>query len=571
MKKLIRILVPVLLAAVILGSIGWYLFVYDRDFTRDTLLDQARFHDLHGNSRLSSWFYDLAYDFSGRDANVAIELANLYKAGGNYTKAESTLTNAINAGGTIELYTALCKTYVEQDKLLDAVNMLDNIADPGIRAQLDALRPSAPASDYEPGFYSQYINVTLTSSGQTIYYTTDGEYPSVSSASYSAPISLDVGETVIYAISVDGNGLVSPVTILGYTITGVVEPAIFMDAAMESAVREVLGVSGATILYTNDLWAITEFTVPSGVTTYEDLELMPYLQTLTIQDQKPDTLESISSLLMLETVDLTGCSFPAEELSVLADLPALKKLTLKNCGLSTIADLAGAPRLTYLDLTGNTVRNLEALSDMTTLTELYLPHNALTSVEKLSGLTNLEVLDVSYNSLTSLAPLASCLKLKSVNADSNQLTDLAGVNTLPMLNTLSLDYNQLTDVSSLASSTELVNLSFANNQVSDISALSTLVKLDILDFAYNTVSSLPDWQEGCTLRIIDGSYNALTSIDSLASLEQIGYVYMDYNQLTSVDALADCYHLVQVNVYGNDIDSVSALTEHNIIVNYDPT
>ena len=29
--------------------------------------------------------------------------------------------------------------------------------------------------------------------------------------------------------------------------------------------------------------------------------------------------------------------------------------------------------------------------------------------------------------------------------------------------------------------------------------------------------------------------------------------------------------LVQVNVYGNDIDSVSKLTDHDIIVNYDPT
>ena len=46
---------------------------------------------------------------------------------------------------------------------------------------------------------------------------------------------------------------------------------------------------------------------------------------------------------------------------------------------------------------------------------------------------------------------------------------------------------------------------------------------------------------------------------------------MDYNQITNVDALASCYLLVQVNVYGNSIESVSALTEHDIIVNYNPT
>ena len=76
MKKLIRILVPILLAVLIIASLWWYLFVYDRDFTRDMLLEQARFHDLHGNSKISSWFYNMAYEHSGRDENVAIELAN---------------------------------------------------------------------------------------------------------------------------------------------------------------------------------------------------------------------------------------------------------------------------------------------------------------------------------------------------------------------------------------------------------------------------------------------------------------------------------------------------------------
>ena len=79
MKKFIRVLVPLLLAVLIIASIGWYLFTYDRGFTRDFLLTQARYNDLHGNSRLSSWFYDLAYNFSNHDENVAIELANLYK------------------------------------------------------------------------------------------------------------------------------------------------------------------------------------------------------------------------------------------------------------------------------------------------------------------------------------------------------------------------------------------------------------------------------------------------------------------------------------------------------------
>ena len=571
MKKFLRLLVSVILAVVIIASIGWYLFVYDRDFTRDALLSQARYNDLYGNSRLSSWFYDLAYEHSGRDQNVAIELANQYKADGNYTKAEVTLSNAIKNKGTVELYAALSKTYVEQDKLMDAVALLDNIADPTMKQNLDNLRPSTPAVSHDPGFYSQYIDVELTSSTGTLYYTTDGEYPSIKGAVYSEPIALEAGETVIYAISVSDNGLVSAPVVVGYTVGGVIEPATFADEAMEAAIREKLGVSDSNIIYTNVMWDITEFTVPENAHSLADLALMPYLKTLTIHNQNLGTLSDLSSLSNLETLDLSGSTFPAEELAVLAQLPSLKNLNLTGCSLSTIAALEGAENLVTLNLSSNTLRNLDVLSEMNTLTEVNLKHNAVTTLDALSGLKNLETLDISYNAVADLTPLSGCMKLKWLDAGNNALHNVHGLEDLPLLSYLSLDYNSLSDVSTLSDCVELTNLSIANNQVHDISKLSTLVKLDILDFSYNSVESLPDWQEGCTLRTIDGSYNMLLSIDNLSTLDQLSYVYMDYNKLTSVDALANNYRLVQVNVYGNDIDTVSALTEHDIIVNYDPT
>ncbi len=571
MKKFFRFLVPLLLALFIVASIGWYLFVYDRDFTRDALLSQARYNDLYGNSRMSSWFYNLAYEHSGRDENVAIELANQYKNDGNYTKAEVTLSNAIKNSGTVELYTALCKTYVEQDKLLDAVAMLANIADPAMKQALESLRPTTPTASHEPGFYSQYIDVALTSSSGTLYYTMDGEYPSINGNVYSEPLSLEAGETVIYAISVDDSGLVSEPVVVGYTIGGVIEPAQFADDATEAAIREILGVTESNILYTNEMWDITEFTVPETAQSLADLSLMPYLKSLTIQNQDLGTLTDLSSLSRLEKLDLSGCSFPAEELAVLVKLPSLRELTLSGCGLSTISALEGTQNLVKLDLSSNTVRNMDVLSEMRTLRELNLQHNAVVGLDALSTLVDLEKLDISYNSVEDLRPLSSCRKLSWLDAGNNALTKLNGLEDLALLSWLSVDYNDLTDISLLSGCTELVNLSFANNQVTNISALSSLLKLDILDFSYNSVNALPEWQEGCLLRTIDGSYNALTSIDNLASLSQISYIYMDYNSITNVNALANCYMLVQLNVYGNDIDTVQELTAHDIIVNYDPT
>ena len=572
MKKLIHFLVPLLMIVLVIASIGWYLFVYDRAFTRDLLLQQARDNDLKGNTSLSSWFYNLAYGFSGQDENVAIELANQYKASGNYTKAEVTLSKAIRDGATKELYIALCKTYVEQDKILDAVSMLANIPNASIKAELEAMRPAAPQADYPSGYYSQYISVTLSSSeGTTLYYTTDGDYPSIADEPYSAPIELPLGESQVYAVSVADNGLVSPVTILGYTIGGVIEPVIFMDASMEQAIRAALGYDQSHVLYTNDLWQITELEVPSDAMTLEDLIYLTYLENLTVNGRNMSNLQDFAGLNHLKKLDLSGCRFPADSLKTIASLPHLKELNLSNCSLSTLSGLENAESLEILDISNNTIRNLEPLSNMSALSELYLQHNAVANLTVVGGLPELTVLNVSYNALTSIAPLTGNVRLTKLNASNNQIGDVSAAASLPMLAELNLDYNSLTDISGLSGCASLKTLTVSNNQLSSIDALSGMSTLERLDFSYNSVSSLPDFGANSAMQVIDGSYNALESIDSIAKMADISYIYMDYNKLTSVDALADCFHLVQVNVYGNEIPDVSALTEHDILVNYDPT
>lgn len=571
MKKTTRILVPLVLVLLILASIVWYLFVYDRDFTRDTLLNQARFNDLHGNARLSSWFYDVAYNFSGHDENVAIELANQYKHDGNFTKAEVTLTTAINASPTPELYTALCKTYVEQDKLLDAVSLLDNVSNDAIRQELDTLRPEAPKADFDAGYYSQYMDIRLYSKDASIYYTMDGTYPTTAGSIYSEGILLPAGETTIYAIAVNKLGLVSPVTVLGYTITGIIEEVVFTDPAMEAAIRLAVGADENDTILTSDLWTITEFTVPEGVTNFSDLSLMTSLKKLTVPKHKLDTLTHLTPLTSLETLDLTGSRFPIDEIPVFTSLPSLKNLILAECGISTIAGLSNAPVLQMLDLSSNTVRNLDVLSTMQTLVELNLKHNAVTDLSALGALQSLERLDVSFNALTTVEPIGTCPKLSWLCADNNQLNTLRGVDTLSMLTYLSVDYNKLDNVERLATCTGLTDLHIASNDIADISCLKNLTNLKLLDFSGNQVAALPEWPEGCPLQTIDGSYNALESIDGLKNMQSMTHVYMDYNLLTSIDALADCFCLVQVNVYGNPIPDVSALRDHDIIVNYDPT
>ena len=571
MRKILRFVVPLLLAVLVLASIFWYLFIYDRAFTRDILLKEARLNDARGNSALSAWFYKLAYSHSGNDEDVALELAEQYKSDGNFTKAEVSLSQAIKSSPSAELYTALCRTYVDQDKLMDAVALLANIPDQTIRGKLDERRPTAPTAAQAPGFYNTYISVELQSSSGKIYYTTNGEYPSVDSQPYTDPIKLPMGETILYCISVDESGLVSPVSVLAYTVGGVVEPAIFMDADMEFAIRDALGITRTEDLYTDALWSITEFTVPATAWTLEDLSKLTHLESLTITNLPNGTLADLAGLTELRSLDISGCQFAPSELRVLEKLPNLEKLILSDCTLSTIADLENLTGLTYLDLSNNTIRNLEPLMGMTQMKELYLQLNAVNSLEALTGMYELEKLNISFNAVSSLSPLGLCGKLKWLDASNNTISSVNGIASLQLLETLKLDYNQLSDVSSLGASIQLKELSFTNNSVYDISTLASLSNLEVFDFSYNNVGALPSWPQKCALRVIHGNHNQVNSVYALSGMPNLTYVSMDYNNLTDISPLASCVSLVQVNVYGNSVSDVSSLTKHSIIVNYNPT
>lgn len=572
MKKTFRILVPLLLAFAIIFCIIWYLFVYDRAFTRDFLLSQARYFEKEGNHTVAAWFYNKAYAQAGNSDAVALELSDQYRSMGNYTKAEYTLSAAIADGGGAELYVALCKLYVEQDKLLDAVTMLGNIANPEIKAQLDALRPAAPTVAPDPGFYSQYISVVVNADGGTLYVTTDSEYPSVHEDAYSQPITLSVGENTIYALSVAESGLVSPLAIFGYTVGGVIEKVEFADPAMEAEIRDILGVSEEQELYTNDLWTITDFTVPDEAEVYSDLAYLSYLQTLTIQKGAAGQLDCLSSLSNLKTLYIVGTAVSSEELAVISSLHMLENLTLNGCSITSIAGIETLTSLTYLDLGNNTIRNITPLSALQNLQQLYLPHNALTDLTELSGLTSLTALDVSYNSLTSISPISPIQSITWLNAAHNSISDLNGLERLTSLRRLSVAYNSITDVGVLSACTELIELDISNNTIADITALSPLNQLANFDFSYNEVTALPAWSKDCHLVTIDGSYNQLTSIDELSGIAYLNNVFMDYNaELESITSLAKCNMLIQVNVFGTKVKDVDALKAMSVIVNYDPT
>lgn len=591
MKRVIQVLVSILLVLIVFASIFWYFLIYDRDLTQELILNLARAADNRGNHKTSTWYYNLAYRHSHEDEQVAIELAEQFKSAGNYTKAEYTLTNAISDGGSADLYIALCKTYVEQDKLLDAVTMLDNIADPAIKAQIDLQRPAMPTStantddeldlqspappiqtpESDNNVFSEYVDVIFTAEGGKLYITDDGKYPSVNTPPYSVPIKLEGGTTIFQAITVGDNGLVSPLYTCNYTVTRVIEEVTIENATLDAIVREELGISSAHTLLTNQLWNITSLEITQDVQDLAELVKMPYLEELVLHQGTYENLTCISELKGLTTLAIDGVTLNSAEMSAIASLPNLSSLSLVRCNLSSISKLANSVSLRRLDLSNNPLRDLEPIANMSELEYLNLSNNEVTQLTVLTNAVNLKELDVSHNSINSTIALSGCKSLETLHIDNNSLVNLDGLDKLTGLKNLYAANNQISSIEHLSTLSQLTELDLSNNALKELSALNGNKSLSVLSFENNQVTELPTFDAKSVLSTINGTRNNISNIDALAKLPQLNYVFMNYNsEITSIDAFSQSLTLVQIDILGTSVTDVSEFKKLDIIINYAP-
>lgn len=564
-KLLITLLVLVLLAAIVFGL---YYFLW----TPENLATLGEDALEDGKYDRAVFFFRHAAEMDTDEPSYVLSLADACIANGSYTQAERSLVEFIRKAPSAALYTKLSSVYVAQDKLLDAQKMLDSITDAAVRAEIDAVRPAAPVFSPAAGEYDELISVTFEETDAAIYYSLTDEYPTTASEAYAEAIALGAGQSKISAIAVGENGLVSPLAEAEYLIVGVIEAVDFSSAELESYVRELLYVSRTESVMTDDLWTLTELTVPADVTDYSDLCYFTGLTSLTVTDSSVTDYSFLSSLTALETLDLTGSLVSADTLALIGSLPRLTELHLSGCGLSNIRALSTNATLTVLDLSENSISDISALSGCTALTELNLSGNAVDSLDALEKLTELKTLDISGNAVSSLAPLAKCDELQTLRAEGNRISDLSVLSDMTDLTELNASRNAISDVSALASCTKLERLELANNTLTTVDVIASMPSLTYLDIGHNQVETLPALAPTARLQQFFASYNALKSVEVLAGLPELAYVDVDYNEkLEDIECLATCPILVQVNAFGTKVKEVKALTALSIIVNYDPT
>lgn len=554
MKTALKVLIPLVLVIALLAAACWFFIFYNPGFTADLLLDGASAMVSRGRYERAITYYNLAWKLTPDDTSIPLNLADAYVSANNFTKAEYTLVRAISDNPKhLPLYEALCRTYVAQDKLLDAVQMLDRITDEDVKQQLEMVRPAAPIVTPESGYYTEYIEVTVDSPEPYVYLTNDGEYPSNDSDLYTTPLTMESGESTIIALAVNDQGLVSPASVYGYVIGGVVEPISLNDPAIEETVRQLLGFTSGDTIMSDDLWGITALELPDTVTDLSDLIHFTGLRSLSIHNVSALDFSVLEHLTTLETLDLSGCTISSNAITSIGTLTELLCLRLDGCALT--------------DITG--------FASLTNLKELHLSNNSITDIGALSLMQELETVSLSNTPLTSIAGLGACSKLVSVDVTGCGITSIGSLADKPNLKTLQAANNQISDLNPLASCSALETLVISNNQVSDISVLVDLPALQFFEANNNSITEIPDFNEKTSVLVrFSANYNQIEDLSGLAGINTLNYVELDYNLISDIQPLVNNYNLVQVDVWDNPIpdveEAIKPFEESSIIVNYNP-
>ncbi len=553
MKRKLKIILPLVLIVALLAAACWFFLAVRPDWTSSVFAYWADRFVISERYNRAIPLYKLAGKLTPDNARVPVVLAQTYVKAGNYTKAEYTLVSAITEDpDAVELYTALSRIYVEQDKLLDAEQMLSRITHDEVKEKIKPLRPEAPVITPESGYYSEYIDVTASSPNGKVYLTTDGSYPTLSDDLYTEPVTLEGGETKITAIAVGSNGLVSDAVRAGYTVGNVVEPAELHDAAIDAYVREVLGKSFTDEIMTDELWEVKELVIPEDAASLVDLSYFTGLQSLTIHNSAKLDLSIIGQLTTLQELDLSGCTLSAGLLEMIGTLPDLTKLNISNCAVSSINALVGLTKLTYLNLAHNTISDITALSSMTELTELHLSNNPIRTITYLNN----------------------CLKLQKLHVENCSISKLSSIAGNTVIEEIYASENTIDDISVLDGCTALRVLDITGNAVEDISVLPKLPELTNFKADHNKITTIPKFDPATSKLVqFNVNYNEVTDLSPLAGLHTLNYVRADYNKVTDVTCLKDNYCIIQIDVWDNpvNVEGIAAMQDLGIIVNYNPT
>ncbi len=492
-------------------------------------------------------YYNTAKGWNPKKQQVYLALAKAYGELEDFESAGAVLDEAIekklttDETGMEQLYIMRIKIYSAAGQLIEAVNYTDGISDQYILRKIQEIRPSDLSYTPTQGNYDKTQKMTITvPEGHTVYYTTDGTYPTKFSTVYVEPINIGNGSTSVTAIAVNADGLVSPLLSVTYNITNENQAVSFDDNKVEQMVRRALS-KPSGVIRVKELEAVTDLSnegIDGYVKTLSDLDMMPNLQSLILDGENMMmSVSQLSGKAKLKTLILSGCDLDSAEINVLGSLAALETL----------------------DLSDNNITSLSMLANVTTLKFVYLANNSIDDISALSASKEITLIDATHNRISAVPDFDEGIPLNTLLLGSNYISDISTVHRYTSLTALDISDNLVKNAKNLSALKNLDMLDISGNDVANFDFLSELKKLTQLNVDDTSfVSAKP--VSGLKLVSFSANDTGLVGIEQLSDMTELKSLGISGTNVTDITPLNNAQKLDYLDISGCNIKDLSVLS-----------
>lgn len=273
-----RIVLLIMAAIVVLAGAGFYV-VYQNSY--NGIMKKAQKAAQSKDYTTAEAYYKQAISKNTKKADAYTGLADVYLSQDKTDEGTTLFEEAVSKqSGNVELYKACMDFYLKSDQNMKIPKLLDSISDSMLEKLSDYVVDEPKFSLEDSTTYDDVQKLLLTADKDTIYYTTDGTDPDLTSTKYTSEgIQISEGETTIKAIAVNKKGVPSSISKKIYTVEFPVEdaPAVSPSTGQydEAVQIEVKVPEGYTAYYTTDgtdpTTASTKYTGPIDMPKGETL------------------------------------------------------------------------------------------------------------------------------------------------------------------------------------------------------------------------------------------------------------------------------------------------------------
>ena len=273
-----RIVLLIMAAIVVLAGAGFYV-VYQNSY--NGIMKKAQKAAQSKDYTTAEAYYKQAISKNTKKADAYTGLADVYLLQDKTDEGTTLFEEAVSKqSGNVELYKACMDFYLKSDQNMEIPELLDSVNDSMLEKLSDYVVDEPKFSLEDSTTYDDVQKLLLTADKDTIYYTTDGTDPDLTSTKYTSEgIQISEGETTIKAIAVNKKGVPSSISKKIYTVEFPVEdaPAVSPSTGQydEAVPIEVKVPEGYTAYYTTDgtdpTTASTKYTGPIDMPKGETL------------------------------------------------------------------------------------------------------------------------------------------------------------------------------------------------------------------------------------------------------------------------------------------------------------